>query len=94
MLRRVTDYVLALLELLEAEVRSFKSGLVRTGTTLSMVVVGMLLLGAAAAVLGWAAYLALVPLLGRPGAAACCALALAIFGVIFLWTASSRRSKN
>lgn len=94
MLKRATDYVLALIELLEAEARSLQAGLVRTGTTLTMVVVGTMLLGAACAVLGWATYLALIPLLGRPGAAACCAGVLALLGVIFLWAASSRRNKN
>lgn len=94
MLRRVTDYVLALLELLETEARTLQAGLLRTGTTLAMVVVGIFLLGSAGAVLGWSAYLALVPLIGRPGAAACCAGVLALLGVIFLWTANSRRSKS
>lgn len=94
MLKRATDYFIALLELLEAESKALQSSLLRTGTTLSLFVVGVLLLGAAAAVLGWTAYLALLPYLGRAGAAACCAAALALLGGVFLWTASSRRNRN
>jgi len=94
MLKRATDYLIALVELLEAEAKVLQASLLRTGTTLSLVVVGVLLLGAAAAVLGWSAYLVLLPYLGRAGAAACCAAALALLGGIFLWTASSRRSRS
>lgn len=94
MLKRATDYLIALVELLEAEAKVLQASLLRTGTTLSLVAVGVLLLGAAAAVLGWSAYLVLLPYLGRAGAAACCAAALALLGGIFLWTASSRRSRS
>lgn len=94
MLKRATDYFITLLELLEAEVRHLQASLLRTGGTLTILVVGILLLGAAAAVLGWASYLALLPYLGRAGAAACCAAVLALMGGVFIWTASSRRSRS
>lgn len=94
MLSRVADFLIALLELLEAEAKHLKEGLLRTGTTLTLVVVGVVLLGAAAAVLGWAGYLVLLPYLGRAGAAACYAATLALLGGIFLWTAKSRRNKS
>lgn len=94
MLKRATDYFIALLELLESEVQVLQAILLRTSTTLSLFVVGVLLLGGAAAVLGWATYLLLLPYLGRAGAAACCSGALALLGAIFLWTASSRRNRS
>lgn len=94
MLKRATDYLIALLELLEAEAANLKSGLLRTGSALALALVGIGLFAAAAAVLGWAAYLALLPYWGRAGAAAACAVLLALFGGGFLWAASSRAGKS
>lgn len=94
MLKRATDYLIALLELLEAEASNLKAGLLHTGTSLALMLVGIGLLAAAASVLGWAAYRALVPYWGQAGAAAACALLLALFGGGFLWAASSRGSRS
>ncbi len=94
MLKRVTDYLIALLELLEAEASNLKAGLLRTGTALGLALVGVGLLAAAAGVLGWSAYAALVPYWGRSGAAAACAGVLALLGGVFLWAARSHGSKS
>lgn len=94
MLKKATDYLIALLELLEAEARNLKAGLFRTGTALTLMAAGVGLMAAAAAVLGWAAYLALLPYWGRAGAAAACGVLLLLLGGVFLWLASSRASKN
>lgn len=94
MLRRATDYLIALLELLEAQAQNLKAGLFRTGSALMFALVGIGLLGAAAGVLGWALYVALLPYWGREGAAAACAGLLALLGGVFLWLASTRAKKN
>jgi hypothetical protein len=89
-LKRATDYVIALLDLLEAEAVSLRGGLMRTGTALTLVLAGIGLFTAAAAVFGWALYLALLPYWGRAGAAAACGVLLALFGGGFLWAARPR----
>lgn len=94
MLRRTTEYVIALLELLEAQTNVLRASLLRTGTTLTLTVVGIGLMAAAASVLSWALYAALLPYWGRAGAAAACGALLALLGGVFLWVAGSRSSKS
>ncbi len=95
MLRRFTAYVIALFELAEAEATSaLRAGLVRAGTAVALVLVGLGLLAAATALLVWAAYQALLPYWGKAGSGAACAVLLALFGGIFLWLASSRDRKR
>ncbi|HNQ99699.1 MAG TPA: hypothetical protein PKN52_06840 [Trueperaceae bacterium] len=95
MLRRFTAYVIALLELAEAEATSaVRAGLVRAGRAVALLVAGIGLLVAAAALLVWAAYQALLPYWGKAGSGAACAVLLALFGAIFLWLAASRDRKR
>lgn len=94
MLARLTDYLLAFLELLELEMRSLKAGMVRVGTSLAFAVAGVGLLAAAAGVFGWAVYTALIPYWGRAGSAAACGALLAVLGGGFVWLASSRTGKS
>ncbi len=95
MLGRLTSYVVALLNLVEVEAKSIvQVGLVRAGTSLLLVTAGIGLLVAAAAVLGWALYQALLPYWGRAGSAAACAGLLAVSGAVFLWLAGSRSRKG
>jgi len=89
-LKRVTDYLIALLDLLEAEASGLRVGLLRTGTALTLVFAGIALFTAAAAVFGWALYLTLLPYWGRAGAAAACGGLLVLIGGGFLWAARSR----
>ncbi len=93
MLSRFTEYFIALLELLEAELKNAGAGLVRGGTNLALALVGVLLLGGACAVFGWSLFLALRPIWGAAGAAAACGGLLLLFGGVLLWLASSR-SRN
>jgi hypothetical protein len=94
-LRRFTAYVIALLELFEAEATSaVRVGLVRAGTSVALATVGIGLLAAAAALLGWALYQALLPYWGKAGSAAACAVLLALFGGVFIWSAGSRGRKG
>lgn len=90
MLRRFTHYTLTLLELLEAEARNLGSGLVRAGTNLAFAVVGVLLVGGAAAVFGWSLFLALRPVWGPAGAAAACGALLLVLGAVMLLVVSAR----
>lgn len=94
MLGRFTEYAIALLELLEAEARNAGAGLVKGGTNLALAVVGVLLVGGAAAVFGQALYLALLPVWGPAGAMAACGALLLVLGGGMLWLARSRTRKK
>ena len=90
MLKRFTRYVIALLDLLEAELHNVGASLVRSGTNLALAVVGVLLLGGALAVFGWSLFLALRPVWGAAGAAAACGALLLVFGAVLLLMAGNR----
>ncbi len=92
MLERFTDYTLALLGLLEAEGRSARKNIVATGTKLAVVAGGAALLTAAFALFGWALYLVLVPVWGKPGAALACGALLLVLGGGLLWFANRKNS--
>lgn len=94
MLKRLTDWLIAVLELLEAEGRSAGAGLIRVGTGLAFAFTGVLLLGLAASVLGWSLFLALRPVWGEAGAAAACGVLILIAGGVLLWLANSRTKKK
>lgn len=90
MLERFTEYVLALLSLLEAEGRSARRNIVATGTKLAIVVGGALLLTAAFALFGWSLYLVLVPVWGQAGAALAYGALLLVLGGGLLWYANKK----
>ena len=94
MLKRFTDWFIALLELLEAEGRNAGAGLIRIGSGLAFAVVGVILLGVAAGVFGWSLFLALSPVWGAAGAAAACGVLVLLFGGVLLWLAGSRTKKK
>lgn len=88
MLERFTEYVIALLELLEAEGRSAGKGVVVIATRLALLVGGGLLVTVALFLFGWSLFLALEPVWGRAGAAFACAVLLLILGGGLMWFAN------
>ncbi len=94
MLQRFTDYVIALLELLETQARSAGAGLVRAGTNLGIALAGVCLVFIALVLSGLALYLALEPFWGAAGAVAATAFLLLLLGGLLLWLASLRTSKK
>jgi len=92
MLERFTDYAIALLELLEAEGRAARRGVVAAATKLALSAGGALLVTAAFALFGWALYLALAPVWGQAGATLACGALLLILGGGLVWLANRKNS--
>lgn len=90
MLRGLTDYLIALLELLEAEGRSAKRSVYALATAIGVFALGILLLAAAAGFLVTGLYLGLSTVLHPAWVTSICGVALLILGVIVLWMARAR----
>lgn len=92
MLHALTEYVIALLELLESEGRNARRGLIKLVKSAAFVVVGALLLLAAAGLLIWSLFLTLTPVIGLAAAAFICGLGLLGGAGLLLWI-GTRQSK-
>lgn len=85
----IADVLIAALELLEAEGRSARRGLVRAfGSLVLMATAGLLLLGAVA-VLGWAMVTALYPVVSAPLARLLVGTAVLIVAGGLAWIATT-----
>lgn len=91
MLERITDYIIALLELLEAEGRSAGKATVVIATKVALLVGGAILVTIALIIFGWSLFWALEPWWGRAWAAFFCALLLLILGGGLMWFANRRK---
>ena len=80
-MRAIAEATVALLDLLEVEVRTLRRGMVRAAMTIGLVAVGASLVVVAAGLLLTACYGLLVPALSAPGAAAITAVVAAGFAV-------------
>ncbi len=87
-LERATDYIIALLELLEAEGRSAGKATVAIAMKVALLVGGAILVTIALGVLGWSLFWALEPHWGRAWAAFACAILLLILGGGLMWFAN------
>lgn len=88
MLRALSDYVIAMLELLEAEAKNAQKGLVKLGISLTLVSVAGLLLLAAAAFFVWSLYIYLLTVMAAAPATLICGLLLLVLAGGLLWLAS------
>jgi hypothetical protein len=84
-LHALTEYIIALLELLESEGRNARRGLVKLVKSAAFVVIGALLLLAATGFLIWSLLLALTPVIGLAAAALICGLGLLGSAGLLLW---------
>jgi hypothetical protein len=91
---RFTEYVIAFLELLEAEGRSAGRGTIIIATKLALLVGGGIVLTVALVVLGWSLFLALESVWGRAWAAFACALLLLLLGGGLMWFANRPRNST
>lgn len=94
MLGRFTDYLIALLELLEAQAKSLGAGLVAAGTNLAVAVAGVVLASLGLLALVLAVYLSLAPLWGPAGATAASAALLLLLGGGLVWLAGQRSQRT
>lgn len=92
MFRAVTEYLIALLELLQAEGRAVRKRLYDLGVSLILAWVAGVLTLAAMALLIWALYLALVPVVPQSVAALVCGLLLLLVSGGLLWSAGRRNA--
>ncbi len=74
----LSDFIIALLDLLEAEGRALRHAVTRTGWSLAFIVVTAALLLGALALMLWAFYQFLEPRLGAPAASLITGLAMLI----------------
>jgi hypothetical protein len=91
-LERATDYIIALLELLEAEGRSAGKATVAIATKVAILLGGAILATAALITFGLSFFWALEPYWGRAWAAFACALLLLILGGGLIWFANRRKA--
>ena len=94
MLRALSDFVISLLELLEAESRSLRKGVVTLGTSLVFVSLAGFILFFALAFLIWSLYQALTPLLPAAVVSLLCGLTLLILAGVCLWIARNQIRTN
>lgn len=90
MLRGLSDYLIALLELLEAEGRSAKRNAFKLATAIAVFALGIFLMAGAAAFLVAGVYLGLVTVLHPAWVALICGGTLLVLGGIVLWIAQAR----
>ena len=90
MLRGLSDYLIALLELLEAEGRSAKRNAYALATAAAIFSLGTLLLAGAAGFLISALWLALILVMDPALVALICGVLLLGMGVIVLWMAREK----
>lgn len=90
MLRGLSDYLISLLDLLEAEGRSAKRNAYQLATAVAVFALGTLLLAGATGFLVAALYLGLTRVLDPAWVALICGAVLLGTGVIVLWFARSK----
>lgn len=90
MLKGLSDYLVALLELLEAEGRSAKRNAYQLATAIAVFALGTLLLAGAAGFLITALYLGLTAVFPPAWVALICGAVLLGVGVSVLWLARSK----
>ena len=90
MLRGVSDYLIAIIDLLEAEGRSAKKNVWGLVTAIAVYMLGTLLLAGAAGFLVTGLYLGLSTVLHPAWVTTICGTVLLVAGVIVLWTARAR----
>lgn len=90
MLRSLSDYLIAVLDLLEAEGRSAKRNVYAVATAIAVFILGTTLLAGAAGFLITALYLGLISVWSPAWVALLCGLLLLVTGVIVLWIARSK----
>lgn len=90
MFRGLSDYLIALVELLEAEGRSAKRNAFALATAIAIFMLGILLLAGAAGFLVAGLYLGLATVLHPAWVALICGGALLVTGGIVLWLARAR----
>jgi len=76
MLTPLADFMIALLDLVEAEIKSARQGLVLLGVVLIIGCISGLMILGALGLLMWAFYISLNKVMGQPSALALCALTL------------------
>lgn len=90
MLGALSDFLIALLELLEAEARSARKGIVELSISLLLVgLAGALLLGAIGFLI-WALFLLIDPHLPRAASAVICAVVVLLFAGALLFSAKRK----
>jgi hypothetical protein len=87
MLTSLSNVVIALIELIEAEVRSARKGVLQVGVAIMFLWLAGTLLLAAIGLCVWAFYLAIVSALSPSGAALICALFVIVLSGGTLWLA-------
>jgi hypothetical protein len=90
MLRSLSDYLIALLELLEAEGRSAKRNAYALATAVAVFMLGTIIVAGSVGFLVAALYLGLTTVLSPAWVALICGLTLLVTGVIVLWLARSK----
>lgn len=90
MLRGLSDYLITLLELLEAEGRSAKRNAFALATAIAIFALGILLVAGAAGFLVAGLYLGLATVLHPAWVAVICGGTLLVAGGIVLWLARAR----
>lgn len=86
-IRGLSEYIVKLADLAEAEGRALRAGSVRVAISLSLALGGALVLCGGIALLGWGVFELLRPALGTGGAALLCGVVLAGAGAGLLWRA-------
>ncbi|HKI56650.1 MAG TPA: hypothetical protein VKB31_05810 [Trueperaceae bacterium] len=84
----IADVFIAALELLEAEGRSARRGLVRTAASLALMAAGVVLLVGAVALLAWAMVTSLYPVMAAPLARLLAGIAVLAVGGGLAWAAT------
>ena len=84
MLKSIADFLIAFLDLVEAEAISARRGIVVLGAVLMIGLAAMLITLSALGLLMWAFYLILIRVMEQPGALSLCALTLILTAGAFL----------
>jgi len=84
MLKSIADFLIAFLDLVEAEAISARRGIVVLGAVLMIGLAATLLILSALGLLVWAFYIILTRVMEQPGALSLCALTLILIAGAFL----------
>ncbi len=87
MLNPLADFTIALFDLVEAEVKSARQGIVLLGVVLIIGCISGLMVLGALGLLMWAFYISLNKVMGQPGALSLCALTLLLIAGLSVWYA-------